>query len=273
MSGIHPAGETILVVDDEPNLRSTLALILQRAMYSVTTAGSTAEARQYLQAGPFDVLFLDLKMPGEDGLVFLPEVRKQYPDMPVLILTAHATLESAIEAVRLGARDYLLKPIDPEQILTRVSAILVENGQPRRRKRIVGEIQALLQELSQINGKSAPDAPASAEPAPPAHESTRYLQRGPFSIDLHTRHVTFNNRPIILSPTAFDYLVTLVRHSPQPISYETLVTESQGYRPTLLEARDMARWRIHELRRALEADSHQPEYIITVRGVGYRLVT
>src|SRR5512143_3324234 len=127
------ASSTILIVDDEPNLRRILAVILQRAGYQVSTAGTGHEAMEQLQANSFDLTFLDLKMPDVNGLDLLPKIRKLHPDMPVLILTAHATLDSAIEAVRGGARDYLLKPIDPPQILLRVSEILSEQGQPTRR--------------------------------------------------------------------------------------------------------------------------------------------
>jgi DNA-binding response OmpR family regulator len=74
-----------------------------------------------------------------------------------------------------------------------------------------------------------------------------------------------------LSPTNFDYLVTLVRHAPNPVTYEVLVRESQGYEMTRAEAREMSRWRIHELRRAIEQDTKNPRFLITVRGSGYKL--
>jgi DNA-binding NtrC family response regulator len=117
---------SILVVDDEENLRRTLALILQREGYTVMTAASVMEARGCIQAGGFDLVFLDLKMPDASGLTLLPDLRSQYPDMPVLILTAHDKLEIALEAVRGGARDYLLKPIDPPILLARVKEVLAE---------------------------------------------------------------------------------------------------------------------------------------------------
>src|SRR5512136_1462630 len=100
---------TILIVDDEPNLRRSLGLILQRAGYFVTTAANAAEAIQLLQAGAYDLTFLDIKLPDQSGIQLLPQIRDLYPDMPVLILTAHASLDTAIEAVRAGAKDYLLK--------------------------------------------------------------------------------------------------------------------------------------------------------------------
>lgn len=261
---------SILIIDDEANLRRSLAIILKKAGYSVTSAGNGEEAFQYLQAGAYDLIFLDLKMPDVNGIDILPQIRSLYPETPVLILTAHATLESAIEAVRKGAQDYLIKPIDPSVILARVDEILTELRQPKRRREIVNEIQGLLAELRQIDnsGVQAPTLINTLSSTDPA----RFLQCGPLILDLHARHVKLGERFIQLSPTAFDYLVTLVRHSPNPVSYEILVMESQGYKATLSEARDLARWRVHELRKALNPDTNGPDYIITVRGVGYRLV-
>lgn len=261
---------TILIVDDEANLRRSLSLILQKAGYSVTCAANGGEAIQYLQSGAYDLAFLDLKMPDTNGMELLPEIRNMYPDMPVLILTAHATLESAIEAVRKGARDYLIKPIDPPVILSRVDEILAEQRQPKRRREIVSHIQELLAELRQIDGQDPGSTGILMTVS--STDPTRFLQRGPLTLDLHARHIKMGEQFIQLSPTAFDYLVTLLRHSPNPVSYETLVMESQGYKTTLNEARDLARWRIHELRKALEPSPAQPRYIITERGVGYRLV-
>jgi DNA-binding response OmpR family regulator len=265
------SAHTILIIDDEPNLRRSLALILQRAGYAVTTADNAAQVHQCLEAGAYDLVFLDLKMPDINGLDLLPQIRARYAEMPVLILTAHATLDSAIEAVRKGARDYLLKPIDPEVILCRVSEVLAEQHLPRRRREIVGEIQTLLNELNDVDGLVLDNG--GTVPIPPTADPARTLRRGPFVLDLHARYASVADQVVPLSPTAFDYLATLVRHSPNPVSYETLVMESQGYKTTPVEAREMARWRIHELRKALEADTRNPTYIITVRDVGYRLVT
>lgn len=279
-----PSASTILVIDDEPNLRCTLSLIFKRAGHSVTVAANTNEARKYLTAGAFDLVFLDLKMPEGDGLSLLPFMRRRYPNMPVLILTAHASLESAIQAVQQGARDYLLKPVDPALILDRVDGILAESQRPKRRREILGELRDLVAQL----GPEEPDQgdcqptiadepfetgfPTAAIPLSPI-DPARYLQCGPLLLDLHARHATLASHFIPLSPTAFDYLVTLARHSPNPVSTETLVLESQGYAAGRAEAHELARWRIHELRKALEPDPRQPRYIITVRGAGYRLIT
>jgi len=267
MSSTH----TILVIDDEPLLRHTLTLILERAGYQVIQAADGKEAVQCLQAGAYDLAFLDLKLPDTNGLALLPEIRKKYVDMPVLILTAHATLESAMEAVRQGARDYLLKPVDPKHILARVKEVLAEQQQPRRRREIVSQVQELLAELRQVDGTES--LISDIVPALPAADPARFLIRGALTVDLHTRHVLLDSKYIPLPPSTFDYLVVLMRHSPKAVPYEVLVREAQAYTLSRIEAREMARWQIHELRKALEADPRHPHFIITVRDNGYRLVT
>ena len=126
---------TILVVDDESALRLTLSLLLQKSGYTVVTAADGTEALRALQGLPFDLMFMDLNMLGMSGIDLLVEIHRQKPKLPVLILTAHATLETAIQAVRLGARDYLIKPAEPELILSRLSEILDSEEQPPARKR------------------------------------------------------------------------------------------------------------------------------------------
>ena len=116
--------KSILIVDDEPNLRKTLATILKRAGYVVTTAGSADEAHQLLLAGAYSLVFLDIRMPDKSGLTLLTEIRELYPDMPIVLLTAHASLESAIEAIRKGANDYLLKPVSISELEEKLLAQL-----------------------------------------------------------------------------------------------------------------------------------------------------
>jgi DNA-binding response OmpR family regulator len=260
----------ILVIDDEPNLRRSLTLILQRAGYDVTSASNAEEARKAIKESDFDLIFLDLKMPDINGLDLLPEIRDDHPDTPVLILTAHATLESAIEAVRKGARDYLLKPIDPEQIIDRVSNLMDEQKHPKRRREIVMGIKGLLSELSHLEGFTEPEE--LSYPNVVNVDPERYLQRGQISLDLHTRQTYISGRYVQLSPTAFDYLTTLLKYSPDVVECEKLVEESQGIKTSTVEAKEIARWRVHELRKAIEVDPRRPRLIITARGTGYRLV-
>lgn len=261
---------SILIIDDEPNLRRSLGLILQRAGYFITTASNAAEAIHLLQAGAFDLTFLDIKLPDQNGIQLLPRIRELYPEMPILILTAHATLDTAIGAVRLGARDYLLKPIDPETILNRVESILKEE-KPKRRREITTQMQNLLAELQSIDRKET--SVVSAQKTPTAKDPARYLKCGPLVLDRHTHSVQYNDSNTSLPPSTFDYLVTLVRHSPHPVTYEKLVVESQGYQHlSRAEAREISRWQMHEIRRLLEPNPRHPQLIITERDVGYRLV-
>jgi DNA-binding response OmpR family regulator len=260
---------SILIVDDEDRLRLSLSLILQKENYRVETAANAEEALVCLQSHSYDLMFLDLNLPGISGIDLLVEVHRRVPHMPVLILTAHAVLESAIQAVRLGARDYLIKPVEPMLILARVAEILAEREQPARKKEIVGEIQALLAELQKMEGEDM--TPTSALSALPSANPARFLKKGMFELDLHARHATLNGKYMPVTGIYFDYLSTLLRHAPKAVESKTLVKESQGYDVASAEARDLARWRIHELRKIIETDPERPQYILTVRGLGYRL--
>ncbi len=260
---------TILIVDDDHHLRLSLSLILQKEAYRVEAAVNAEEALGFLRGNEYDLMILDLNLPGMSGIELLLEVHKQFPNMPVLILTAHADLESAIQAVRLGARDYLIKPVEPVVIVTRVAEVLAESEQPARKKEIVGQIQALLAELQKIEGDEM--TPTSALAALPSADPARFLKKGAFELDLHARHATLDGRYLQVSGLYFDYLATLLRHAPKAVPYKTLVKESQGYDVAVAEARDLARWRIHELRKVIESDPERPRYLLTVRGAGYRL--
>src|SRR4030095_11945808 len=203
MEGIMMTQNTILIVDDENRLRLSLSLILQKENYRVETAANAEDALDCLHLHEYDLMFLDLNMPGMSGIDLLVKVHRHYPHMPVLILTAHAALESAIQAVRLGARDYLIKPIEPVLILARVAEILAESEQPVRKKEIVSQIQSLLAELQKIEGEDATTASALA--ALPTGNSTRFLKKGNFELDLHARHAALNGKYIPVAGIYFDY--------------------------------------------------------------------
>lgn len=259
--------QSILIIDDEPFLRSTLGAILKRVGYSTFEASTAREGLRILDEIACDLVFLDLQMPDEDGMEILPNILQHNPKIPVLILTANSSLEKAIEALRLGAHDYLLKPVEPGQIITRVDDLLKEKQ---------------LQDIQDEEDGCEPSFPSyetitnngSINPAIPRIEShsARYICQGPFSLDLHDRHAMVNGNSIELPACAFEYLVTLLRHSPHAISYQDLVYESQGYRLNQAEAQDLARWRIHGLRKALKSSQFNEEYILSVPGTGYRLV-
>lgn len=262
----------ILIVDDEANLRKTMRVILSKAGFEVEEASEGKEALKILNGKDFDMAFVDLQMPGIGGIELLGKIRELDKDLPVIILTGNATLDTAIEAVRKGARDYIFKPADPNLIIARIRDILSEEKQPSRQREIVNQIQELVAELQTVTDQDG-EVTQGLYNTLPAVDPERFLRKGVFILDLHARHLMLNNEYLALSPSNFDYMVTLVRHSPKSISYEKLVKESQGYDVTRHEAREMTRWRIHELRKTLETDPKNPQYIITMRGNGYRLIS
>jgi two-component system nitrogen regulation response regulator NtrX len=107
----------ILIVDDEPNIRKTIAMIHRNAGWDTATAGGGAEAMEMLQRETFDVVYLDLAMPGRDGIAVLQDIKLHRPEQVVVILTGQATIEKAVEATRLGAFDFLEKDSGKDKIL------------------------------------------------------------------------------------------------------------------------------------------------------------
>lgn len=114
----------ILVVDDEKNIRLTLSQALKSLDMPVQTAGDGEEALQKLQNSDFSLVLLDLRLPGMDGLEALRRIRESWPKIPVIMITAHGTIDYAVEAMKLGAVDFIRKPFSPVEIRRLVSQVL-----------------------------------------------------------------------------------------------------------------------------------------------------
>jgi two-component system response regulator MtrA len=186
----------------------------------------------------------------------------------VVLFTAQPDVSSAVEALRRGATDYLLKPLKPEAIIERTKAVLANQQREQRTREITAQITALQSELQSLeSGGEIEVVPPQALPA-----SERFIRRGPLSLDLHTRRVSVGERAVNLAPTSFEYLLVLARHAPQVVDFQTLVAEAQGYQADPRESQELTKWHIHQIRLAVEEDAHVPTRIITVRGTGYRLV-
>lgn len=257
----------ILIIDDEASLRQTLARILQRAGHEVTSAESGEQALELLTNDAFDIVYMDLRMPGMPGLEALKRIHAAQPDLPVILITAQPDVNSAVEALRLGATDYLLKPLQPQVMIERTQAILSQREKDRRRRDLQARIQSLQAELESLEKDEATRPPP--ESGMPAE---RFVSRGTVKLDLHTRRVTVAGRVVGIPPTAFDYLLVLARHAPNVVDYQTLVAEAQGYQAGPREAQELVKWHIHHLRQVIEPDPQTPAFIINVRGSGYRLV-
>lgn len=261
----------ILIIDDEASLRQTLARILQRAGYEVTTAVDAKEGLALISEHAFDLVYSDIRMPDMSGLEFLKVIHAKFPDLPVVLFTAQPDLNSAVEAVRSGATDYLMKPLKPQTVIDRTNAILEKNQKERRKREIQRQIEALQNELNSLEkgiGEEKADSPPRQVPA----ANDRFVQCGKLTLDLYARRATMGERAVELPPTSFDYLLVLARHSPNLVDYQTLVAEAQGYETDTREAQELTKWHIHHIRQAIEPDSRKPVYVINVRGTGYRLV-
>lgn len=258
----------ILVIDDEASLRKTLARILQQAGFEVTTAESAEQGLDYLKTTQYDLVMTDLRMPGMHGMDALKLIHTNYPSLPVVLFTAQPDINSAVDALRLGATDYLLKPIKPEAIIERAKNILLDQQREKRKREIQHQIEALQNELKNLEkGEGAKPPLPAAMP-----EKERFIKRGSLVLDLHARRVLLNDEPLNTPPTSFDYLLVLARHAPDVVDYQTLVAEAQGYQTDTREAQELTKWHIHQLRQIIEKDARNPVRLLNVRGTGYRLV-
>src|SRR5688572_12633880 len=226
----------ILIIEDEASLRKTLARILQQAGFEVTTAESAEQGLDYLKTTKFDLVFTDLRLPGIAGLEALKYIHAINPSMPVVLFTAQPDISSAVEALRRGATDYLLKPLKPEIIVERAKTILMNQQKEKRKREISIEIEKLQAELKQLENGEASSTPNLPEPT----TKDRFLKQGLLTLDLHTRRVSIKDESINLPPTSFDYLIVLARHSPNVVDFQTLVAEAQGAQTEMREAQELS---------------------------------
>ncbi len=252
----------ILVVDDEATARVSLAEILRLEGYQVATAASGEEALSLLdKSDPFDLMVLDIKMPGMSGLEVTELVQERYPGVVIILLTAFGALETAIEAIRQGASDYLLKPASVPEILESVRNGLVKHRQTQRRQHLVGQLQQTLSELAEVEGAAAVEEAAS--------QPSRFIQVRDVVIDRQKHIVTQEGKSLDLTPTEFKILACLLETPDRVWSPQDLVRQAQGYETDAWGARAIIRVHIRRLRKKMEADPSDPTYILNMRGVGY----
>ncbi len=139
-----PELRKILVVDDEEDVRDTLHNVLKSLNYEPYTAASGAEALEIIKSTPIDVVLSDLYMPEMDGIELLKRVRAVEPKMVFLMITAHPTVETAVEAIKKGAYDYLTKPFHIEEVRLKINRALEKKGMAHSLKTANGIIWALL---------------------------------------------------------------------------------------------------------------------------------
>lgn len=251
----------ILIVDDEANIRFVLERTLAREGYLLDTAPDGYDAIQKIQRESYDLLLLDLQMQPINGIEVLKTIHAHDPDMIVIILTAHSTIESAVNALRLGAFDYLFKPVEPEAIRLRVQEGLRQRQQARYRQHLLKQINTLRATLQNLEVES--------HQLEQLQDSSRFLTSGKLVVDLHHRVATWNGQLLDLTTTEFNVLVCLVKQTPKPVSPRQLVIQALEYDAGESDARENIKYHIHRLRRKLEDDPIHPRLIKTVRYKGY----
>jgi DNA-binding response OmpR family regulator len=256
----------LLVVDDEANLRAGLRDLLSLMGYHVDEAASGHEALKLLEGEPYDLMVLDIRMPGMDGVEVMHHARKVCPDLSIIVLTAHASLESAIAAVKSGAADYMLKPFDIEGLAATISQALQERAEGLRHQQLLNLIGNTLDTLGQT--ERAPSSP-STQISP-----ERFLHAGPLTLDRQKRLAVIQGAPpltVELTEGEMGILAAMMEHPNQVLSCSQLVHAAMGYELGKQESQNQVRLYIFRLRRKIEADPNKPHLIRTLRGRGYFL--
>jgi two-component system, OmpR family, alkaline phosphatase synthesis response regulator PhoP len=222
----------VLLVEDEPGLVMTLTDRLVMEGYEVESAGDAPAALDRGASGGYDLILLDVMLPGGNGFDVCRAIRQRGVQTPILMLTARGQVVDRVVGLKLGADDYLVKPFDMSELLARVEALL-------RRK--------------------------------PTRTSTREGFRfGDVTIDVRRAEVTKGGRPVDLSAREFKLLRYFVEHQGATISREELLNEVWGYNamPSTRTVDVHIAW----LRQKLESNPKHPQHLLTVHGLGYKFV-
>ena len=252
----------VLVVDDETATRRTLGEILRLAGYEVAEAPDGRTALEMLARGAYDVMLLDIRMPGMSGLEVLARVDEEGMDVEVILLTAYSSVESAVAALRHGAVDYLIKPANPDEIIATVNKALQRRQKRLRQRRLLEQLEASLRALkgAEIEGESDAD------------EDDEFIWLTPeVKVDFSRRLLHYREQTISLSPSEARLLAKLLEHEGEVLTHQQLVREVQGYEVSAWEAPEMLRPLVSRLRAKLSLIPGGREWITNVRGVGYVL--
>ena len=224
----------ILVVEDEEAIRTGLIDVLVFHGYEVDSAATGPEGLEKALTGKFELILLDIMLPGMDGYEICDRIRAVDRHQPIIMLTAKTSDEEIIQGLKLGADDYVPKPFSIQQLVLRIEAVLRRSqiGQEQARTLSIGNVDIDTENLCGLNGSD---------------------------------EIAFTKREV-------EVLSYLAQHSERPVSRDELLAKVWGYARGLnIETRTVD-IHIAKLRRKIEVDPKAPERLITVRGAGYRLV-
>ena len=222
----------VLIVDDEPVVLRALRVALEAQDYAVVATLNGEDALARITNGAFDLVLLDLGLPGLSGFEVISRVRVLFPTLPIIVLSAQGEDAVKVEALDLGADDYVSKPFSVRELLARVRVAL------RHR-----------------------DAADGRAP------STR-IERGAVELDLAEHSARVRGAPVQLTPTQFALLACFMRHPGRLLTHRAIVAEVWGDPDAA--AADNLRVQISQLRRRIEEDPRHPALIVTEPGLGYR---
>ncbi len=269
----NPQEAHILVVDDEGAIRYSISKTLQRLGYQVHTAETGEEALEMMQRQEYDVVLTDIRMPGLTGVELLARIKEEAPDAVVILLTGYASLETAIESLRLGAHDYLVKPSSSQDIRNSVAEGLERARNLKHRRQLLSSIRENIEELAGAGSEAehAAAGKAGAAAGTPVVTPVTTMTIGPLTIYPGRYQISVGDQPIDLTPTEFDLLLYLAAHRGRVVPCSELVREVRNYALDENEAREVIRPHVSNLRRKLKASGQNPNIIVNVRGIGYRL--
>ena len=270
---------SVLVVDDEAAIRYSVSKTLQRVGYTVREAVSGEDALEIIRTEPFDVVLTDIRMPpGLDGVELIRRIKDTDPDTIVILMTAYPSLPTAVEGLRLGAHDYLIKPSSSQDIRQSVARGVERSRNLKRRRALLEAIRTNVSELSRTASDPVPpirelSALESVPSAEVVGETTvgNIIRLGPLTIYPGRYQISVDDHPIDLTPTEFDLLLYLAAHRGRVVSCHELVREVRGYAVDEAEAREVIRPHVSNLRRKLKQAGQDEDLITNVRGIGYRL--
>jgi DNA-binding response OmpR family regulator len=263
---------SVLIVDDNARLRSTMGEMIKQEGYSVEQAGTGEDALELLKRKPFDLMTVDMVMPGMSGAEVVQHARQIRPDLSIIVITAHPTIESAIASIKADVTDYLLKPCTLDDLTLVIGRAMQERARQQKRQRLLDMVGDAIDHLRQSDEPSELVALAETPTALPS-PSANVLRVGLLTLDREKRLVTLNVNPprsVELTEGETAILTTLMETPNQVFTYGQLADKALGYK-------DMDRWTVESvtrsavfrLRQKIEASPDGPHLIRTVRGRGY----
>ncbi len=235
---------SILVVDDEPVARKSLTDILRLEGFNVTSVPNGQAAIEFVRTHHVELMIVDLRMPGMDGLEVVQVVNQLSPDTEIIVLTAFGSTDTAIQALRLRIHDYLLKPASPAQVLSSV-----KKGLERRSLRV--KTKGSIVEIPPEEGFGVID-----------------LKDGT-KIDLFRRQIERDDTLVNLTPAEGRLLRILLANEGKVFAHRELVLLVQGYDTSQREAPEILRPLVSRLRHKLDPFPLLADKIISIRGTGY----